>query len=89
MIDQEREKLRAVAWSEIFPWLNIFRTFRLAIRIRTLLLATAAMLLIVHGWAFFDWAFSGGSGGRTIRSGPMAIPSKAAARRGETGVRKR
>ena len=34
MIDQENGRIRAVAWSEICPWLCLFRTFRLAIRIR-------------------------------------------------------
>jgi len=58
MIDQEREKLRAVAWSELLPWLSLFRTFRLAIRIRSLLLGTVAVLLTVHLWYWIDLAFS-------------------------------
>lgn len=60
MIEQEREKLRAVAWSEVMPWLSLFRTFRLAIRIRALLLGTVAILLTMYGWTVIDWAFSGG-----------------------------
>jgi hypothetical protein len=57
MIDQEREKLRAVAWSEVFPWLCLFRTFRLAIRIRALILGAAAVLLTFIGWGVLSWVF--------------------------------
>jgi hypothetical protein len=60
MIDQERETVRAVAWSEVLPWLSLFRTFRLAIRVRAMFLATMAILLTVYGWVFIDWAFGRG-----------------------------
>jgi len=60
MIDQEREKLRAVAWTELLPWLSLFRTFRLAIRVRALLLGTVAILLTVYGWGVIDWVLPGG-----------------------------
>ena len=59
MIEQECEKLRAVAWTELFPWLNIFRTFRMAIRVRSLLLGAVAIVLTVFGWALIDLPFSG------------------------------
>ncbi|HLA85139.1 MAG TPA: hypothetical protein VJL29_10120 [Thermoguttaceae bacterium] len=71
MIEQERDKLRAVAWSEILPWLNLFRTFRIAIRIRPLLLGAAAVLLTTLGWAFFDWAASYWS--RSVNVNPPSI----------------
>ncbi len=61
MIDQESEKIRAVAWSEICPWLCLFRTFRLAIRIRALLLGAVAAFLTVTVWAVLGYVFSGDS----------------------------
>jgi hypothetical protein len=49
--------LRAVAWSEIFPWLSLVRCFRLAIRLRLLLLAAVAALLTFSGWTLFASIF--------------------------------
>lgn len=52
--------LRAVAWSDICPWLRLFRCFRLAIGFGfPLFLSAVAILLTVTGWAFFGWVFSG------------------------------
>ena len=36
MLNDESGTLRAVAWSEICPWLKLFRCFRVAIRFRLL-----------------------------------------------------
>lgn len=58
MVDEEKGTLRVVAWLEIFPWLTIFRTFRLAIGIRVLLLAAVAVFLTVLSWALLGWVFS-------------------------------
>ena len=62
MVDEEKGTLRVVAWSEILPWLSIFRTFRLAIGLRVLVMAAVAITLTIAGWAGFDWMFSGYSG---------------------------
>ncbi len=43
--------LRRIDWSELCPWLMIFRTFRLAISLPILVLATAGILLTPLGWA--------------------------------------
>jgi len=52
--------LRAVAWSDICPWLRLFRCFRLAIGFGfPLFLSAVAILLTVSGWAFFGLLFSG------------------------------
>ena len=59
MLDGDNGTLRRVAWSEIFPWLSIFRTFRLAISLRVLVLAAVAILLTATGWGLFGWMFSG------------------------------
>ncbi|NUQ63125.1 MAG: hypothetical protein HUU20_11665 [Pirellulales bacterium] len=59
MLDQNDGTLRSVAWLELFPWLGIFRCFRLAIGFRMLLLGAAGMLLTVSGWALLGFLFSG------------------------------
>jgi hypothetical protein len=52
--------VRAVAWSEICPWLRLFRCFRLALGFGfPLLLSALAILVTVTGWAWFGWLFSG------------------------------
>ena len=52
--------LRAVAWSDICPWLRLFRCFRLAIGFGfPLFLSAVAILLTVSGWALFGLLFSG------------------------------
>jgi len=48
-------KLRAVAWSEVFPWLSIFRTFALAISFRVLLVGAVAVLLTALVWGGLAW----------------------------------
>ena len=42
MVEDEPGVVRAVAWSELLPWLRIYRTFRLAVSVRVLLLAAVA-----------------------------------------------
>ena len=59
MLNDDRGTLRAVAWSEICPWLRLLRCFRVAIRFRLLLLSAVAILLTVSGWAFLAILFSG------------------------------
>ena len=58
MFDQDGTKLRSVAWSEICPWLALFRSFRVAIGARVLLPAAAGLLLTVVGWSLLGQAFS-------------------------------
>lgn len=50
MNEEENGKLRSVAWSEVLPWLILFRTFRLAIGFRSLVLAAVGSLLMIVGW---------------------------------------
>ncbi|MHB8973918.1 MAG: hypothetical protein ACYC3X_19745 [Pirellulaceae bacterium] len=42
--------IRAVAWSDVFPWLMIFRAVRLSTSAPILLVATVAVLLLPLGW---------------------------------------
>ncbi|HEY2839081.1 MAG TPA: hypothetical protein VGJ26_08035 [Pirellulales bacterium] len=47
---EDRGVLRQVAWTELFPWLALGRSFRLAIQARLLLLAAAGILATAVGW---------------------------------------
>ena len=48
-----RDVLRGIAWRELFPWLIIFRTFRVATNPSILFVATLAGLLTPVGWHVF------------------------------------
>jgi hypothetical protein len=50
MMSDGRDVLREVAWREVFPWLLIFRCFRLAIHPAILAAALVAGLLTSLGW---------------------------------------
>ncbi len=51
MVERDNDTIRAIAWSEIFPWLKIVRAFRTAITARALVLGAIGILLTVSGWA--------------------------------------
>jgi hypothetical protein len=57
MVERNNGILRAVAWSEVCPWLCIFRTFRLAIGFRALLMAALGILITVTGWGLLGRIF--------------------------------
>ena len=60
MSENDGVTLRSIHWLEIFPWLSIARSFRLAVTLRLLVLGAAAILLTLLGWwCFACWAFSG------------------------------
>lgn len=54
--------VRRVVWGEVMPWLLIFRVFRIARRVRLLVLATAAVVVTAGGWAILDAVFRGVGG---------------------------
>ena len=58
MVERNGGVIRSVAWAEFFPWLNIFKTFRLAIGFRALAMSALAVLLTTTGWAIFGHIFS-------------------------------
>jgi hypothetical protein len=58
MLERNGGIIRAVAWSEICPWLSIFRTFRLAIGFRVLVMGAVAILITVIGWGLMGKFFS-------------------------------
>jgi hypothetical protein len=57
MIEHDSNTLRAVAWSEVFPWLSIVRVFRAAISARALVLAAVAILITTTGWGILGAIF--------------------------------
>jgi hypothetical protein len=58
MLERNGGIIRAVAWSDICPWLGIFRTFRMAIGFRALLMGAVAVFITVLGWSLFGKVFS-------------------------------
>jgi hypothetical protein len=50
MLENEGVALRAIRWSEIFPWLSIAKSFRLAVTLRLITFGAAAVLLTLVGW---------------------------------------
>lgn len=58
MIEPDGDKIRAIAWTEVFPWLKIIRVFRIAISFRSLLFGAVAILLTTAGWDFIGTLFS-------------------------------
>lgn len=61
MSDNNSGTLRGVAWSELCPWLRIFRTFRLARSLRVLVLGGMGILLTLSGWWLLSSLFSIGT----------------------------
>jgi len=57
MIEHDSHTLRAIAWSEIFPWLSIARVFRISIAARVLALAAVAILITATGWGILGVIF--------------------------------
>ena len=55
----EPSAVRRVVWTEIAPWLLLFRTFRVARRIRLLVWAASGILVMAGGWALLDALFPG------------------------------
>ena len=51
-------KVREVAWSELFPWLMLLRSVRIALMARVLVLGAAGLIATVIGWHFLTEAFS-------------------------------
>jgi len=57
MTEQNSGTIRAIAWSEVFPWLKIVRAFRLAISVRALVLGALGILLTATGWGLIGRGF--------------------------------
>ena len=80
MVEHNSDTIRTVAWSEVFPWLSILRTFRLAIALRALVLAAVAILVTATGWWAVGTVFSAADSPATQWLGPFTVcPWKAVA----------
>src|SRR3954452_16896856 len=51
-------KVREVAWNELFPWLLLLRSVRIALMASVLVLGAAGLIATVIGWALLTEAFS-------------------------------
>jgi hypothetical protein len=51
-------KIREVAWGELFPWLMLVRSVRIALMARVILLATLGILATMLGWWLLAEIFS-------------------------------
>ncbi|HEY4234654.1 MAG TPA: hypothetical protein VGM76_14570 [Lacipirellulaceae bacterium] len=60
MISQQ-EKLRDVAWSELFRWLLLLRSVRIALMARVLVLGAIGLIATTLGWRAIGWVFSASS----------------------------
>ena len=54
---QSTGAIRTIVWRELFPWLILFRSFRIAISPSLLAIATLAVLLTPLGWSIARWIF--------------------------------
>jgi hypothetical protein len=57
MINQQ-EKLREVAWSELFRWLLLLRSIRIALMARVMILGAVGLICTTLGWRAIGWVFS-------------------------------
>lgn len=74
----EHGVLRRIAWRDLFPWLILLRTFRLAISPTLLALATAASILTHIGWRLAAVVFIPRQEDRSFfEPRPVPIPSEA------------
>lgn len=56
-MNADQGALRRISWRDLFPWLILFRTFRIAISPTLLALATLASILSFAGWRFAGLVF--------------------------------
>ena len=52
-------KVREVAWSELFPWLMLVRSIRIALMARVIVLGASGLIVTALGWWLIGQAFSG------------------------------
>jgi hypothetical protein len=66
--------LRQISWRELFPWLILFRTFRLAIAPSLLAVATVAVMVGPLGWRVAGWTFLSAAQRQALARDSGAIP---------------
>ena len=55
----DRGTLRQIAWLDLFPWLSLARSVRVAAAPRLIFLAAMGLVATQLGWHFIGWTFSG------------------------------
>ena len=60
MTDRDNNgRVWGIVWNEVFPWIIIFRTFRIAISFRLLVLGAAGMIAMLIGSYMICWPYGG------------------------------
>ena len=59
LMTDPQSKIRDVAWSELFPWLMLGRSVRIALLARVLILGALGLIATTLGWRLIGWMFSG------------------------------
>src|SRR5437016_5610765 len=54
---EPQTKVREVAWSELFPWLLLLRTVRIALLARVLVLGALGLVATMIGWSLITNMF--------------------------------
>ena len=75
MLENEGVALRAIRWSEIFPWLSLAKCFRLAVSLRLVTFGAAAVLLTLLGWWEIAGVFSHQTAVESKDGQTMAVPN--------------
>ena len=73
MTDRDNNgRVWGIVWNEVFPWIIIFRTFRIAISFRLLVLGAAGMIAMLIGSYMICWPYGGDNKGGDGRSASTA-----------------
>src|SRR5437867_3714991 len=77
-MDQSPTVVRGIVWRDLFSWLILLRTFRIAISPTLLAIATVAVIISPLGWALADFVFRpfGGAAGEWRSHIPRAENSQ-------------
>jgi hypothetical protein len=69
--------IRQISWRDLFPWLILLRTFRIAIAPSLLAVATVAVLVAPLGWRLAHLVFLRGEARERFERAPAAFPQAA------------
>ena len=61
--------VREIAWRELFPWLKLLGTIRIALQARMMFLATVGLAVTLGGWWLISQAFRGSEDVRPLLAG--------------------
>src|SRR3990170_3699390 len=56
---EEKSELREINYKQLFPWIELFRGFRIALDLKKLALAAAGLVVMVAGWRVLSLPFGG------------------------------